>query len=48
MNTGFSLLEVLIALALASSLILLADLALSKTAASNARVSHAYAELFGG
>ncbi len=45
---GFSLLEVLIALALASIFILAADFSLSKAIATNTHVSHIYAELFGG
>lgn len=45
---GFSLLEVLIALALASVMIVLSDYALSQTAKTNATISQNYSKLFGG
>lgn len=45
-NQGFSLLEMLVALALASSMILLADLSLTQAAKQNAKISHYYSSLF--
>lgn len=46
MNKGFSLLEVLIALVLASFCILAADFALTRAAALNARISQQYHKIF--
>ena len=46
MMKGFSLLEVLIALTLTSTLILVSDFALSKAAQMNANISVEYAKLF--
>lgn len=46
MNKGFSLLEVLIALSLASIFILCSDLALNKVAVMNGHISQSYAKIF--